>query len=343
MDNTVWKCLQDLSTKKGITEVIINSADNVYIEREGDLIRINAEIEPDDISHFCQDVAKFNKMQFGPDYPILDGTLPDGSRINMISSIYTLSGPAISIRKYLKNINDFDTLDGKFNITKKWIDLFKAMVKAKTNILVSGGTGAGKTTFLNLLLQEISPTTRVVTLEDTRELNFDNPNTVRLLTASASMKSKHPLNMRDLVKNCLRMRPDRIIMGEVRGAEAFDLLQIMNTGHDGSMCTIHANSPSEALKRMENLFLFAGFDVPVKAVRHQINSAIDYIIHLSRDREGDRIVSHITEVTGMEGENILLQDIGERTENGPEFTGLVPTKVHRLFGAGLPEDFFTDL
>lgn len=343
MENSIWKLLKELSQKKGITEIIINNQDMVFIERDGELIRLNVAIDPKDLQPFCQDVAKLNKVEFSAEYPILDGVLQDGSRINIISAAYTNSGPAITIRKYLREIKTFDTLNGKFNISEKWIQFFKALVASKSNIIVSGGTGVGKTTFLNLLLQEISPTERVITLEDTRELNFSNPNTVRMFTANASAKIKNPLDMRALVKNTLRMRPDRIVIGEVRGAEAFDLLQVMNTGHDGSMCTVHSNSPAEALLRLENLFLFAGYDVPLKAIRHQMMSAVDYIIQLDRDRDLGRVVSKITEVTSMEGDKILLQDIGTRSEMGPEFTGLVPMRVQRLMDVGLSSDFFVDI
>jgi pilus assembly protein CpaF len=343
MENSIWKLLKELGSKKGITEIIINNQDMVYIEREGELIRLNVAIDPNDLLPFCHDVAKLNKVEFSPDYPILDGTLQDGSRINIISGDYTNSGPAITIRKYLRDITTFGELEGKFNISEKWIEFFKCLVAAKSNIIISGGTGVGKTTFLNLLLQEIPPTERIITLEDTKELKFKNPNTVRMFTANASSNISNPLDMRALVKNTLRMRPDRIVIGEVRGPEAFDLLQVMNTGHDGSMCTVHSNSPSEALMRLENLFLFAGYDVPLKAIRHQMSTAIDYIIQLDRDRELGRVVSKITEVTRMEGDIILLQDIGDRSDMGPVFTGLVPSKIQHLFDAGLDPNFFADL
>ncbi len=343
MENSVWNLIDELSKKKGITEIIINSPDFVYIEREGELIRLNTSIEANDIATFCQEVAGMNKLYFNEESPIIDGVLPDGSRINIISDVYTEKYPAITIRKYLKEINLFDDLDGKFNITEKWIRFFKALVAAKCNIIVSGGTGVGKTTFLNLLLQEVSPTERVITIEDTKELKFNNPNTVRMFTANASAKLANPLDMRSLVKNSLRMRPDRIIIGEVRGAEAFDLLQVMNTGHDGSMCTIHANSPSEALMRIENLMLFSGFDIPINARRFQVSTAIDFIIQLDRHREHGRIVAKITEVGKMEGDKILLQDIGELGDTGPQFTGLVPMRIHKLMDAGLDSDFFLDM
>lgn len=342
--NTVWSLLDELSKKKGITEVIINAHDLVYIEREGELVRLNTDLTQEDLTGFAQEVAQLNHGHFSDETPIVDGTLPDGSRVNIISSAYTGNrSPAITIRKYLKEIHDFDHLDGKFKITDKWIRFFKALIASKANIIVSGGTGVGKTTFLNLLLQEISPLERVITIEDTKELNFKSANSVRLLSATASSLLENKLDMRALLKNTLRMRPDRIIVGEVRSGEVFDLLQAMNTGHQGSMCTIHANSPGEALIRLETLFLFAGFDVPLKAVRNQIQTAIDYIIQLDRDRDGQRVISKVTEISNMEGDQILMQDIGIRGENGPEFTGLVPRGVKELMDYGLNSDFFVDI
>ena len=343
MTNSIWKLLSDLATKKGITEIIINSDDIIYIEREGELTRLNVQILEKDIHQFCQEVATQNKMNFDANHPILDGVLPDGSRINIIASEYTYTLPAITIRKYLKGMSNFDHLEGKFNLTDKWIQFFKSLVASKSNILISGGTGVGKTTFLNLLLNEISPTERVVIIEDTKELLFKSANSVRLYTPTLSSHLNNPLSMSALVKNTLRMRPDRIIIGEVRGAEAFDLLQVMNTGHDGSMCTIHANSPSEALMRLENLFLFSGFDVPLKAIRFQMMSAIDYIVQLGKDRESGRVVTHISEVCSMEGDRVVYQDIGVRSDLGARFTGLVPRHFDKLVEAGLPQDFFEKL
>lgn len=341
--NTVWNMLEELNTKTGITEIIINNTDNVYIEREGELIRLNIKLPGEDIVAFCKDIARFNKTNFNSSNPIVDGTLPDGSRVNIISSSYTSASPAITIRKYLKSISKFDANPGIFGLSPKWIKFIKVMVEAKMNIIVSGGTGNGKTTFLNLLLQEISPTERVITIEDTKELSFNLPNTVRLVARGSSAKLENPLKIRDLLKNTLRMRPDRIIIGEVRGEEAFDLLQAMNTGHDGSMCTIHANNPGETLSRLESLFLFSGFDIPMKAIRQQMSTAIDFIIQLDRTRDGKRIVSRIAEVSNLEGDKILLQDIGVRTEEGPVFTGLVPKRMQTLMEYGLKTDFFLEI
>jgi pilus assembly protein CpaF len=343
MDNSLWKLLKELSHKKGITEVIINGPDHIYLEREGELIRLNAQVSLDDILQFCHEVAHLNHSTLDDSHPILDGLLPDGSRVNIVSQHYTSAAPAITIRKYLKEFSSFDDLKGKFGISQKWIEFFKALVQARSNILISGGTGVGKTTFLNLFLQELPPTQRIITIEDTKELILGVPNCVRLFSKSFGTNHKDSVDTRFLVKNCLRMRPDRIIMGEVRGAEAYDLLQIMNTGHDGSMCTIHANGPYESLIRLETLYLLSGQDIPLKAIRQQMVKALDYIIQLEKDRNSGRIVSRVSEVVGMEGEQVILQDIGVRAELGPEFTGLVPQKMAKLQEAGLGADFFMDI
>jgi len=340
--NNAWKLLNDLSSKKGITEIIINNTDNIYIERDGELIRLNVRIPAEEIMSFCKDIAKFNKVNFNLNHPIIDGVLPDGSRVNIISQTYTTGAPAITIRKYLKNIQTFDESPGIFGLSEKWKVFIQALVQSKQNIIISGGTGNGKTTFMNLMLQEVSPTERVVTIEDTKELQVTLPNTVRLVSRGTSSNIDQPLTIRDLLKNTLRMRPDRIIIGEVRGGEAFDLLQAMNTGHNGSMCTIHANTPAECLSRLENLFLFSGFDIPMLAVRQQVSTAVDFVIQLDRTREGKRIVRKITEVSNMEGDRILLQDVGIHEDGQAVFTGLVPKRMKDLIDYGLNADFFID-
>lgn len=339
--NSVWKLLTELNSKKGISEIIINNVDNVYIERSGEMIRLNTDLKAADIVSFCKEVALLNKCSFGPNHPIIDGSLDDGSRINIISSSYTGGSPAITIRKYLKEISKFDDDANYFWLDAKWVQFFKTLVHARMNVLISGGTGDGKTTFLNLMLQEVSPSHRVITIEDTKELNFDLPNTVRLIAKKNISQIENPLTTRDLLKNTLRMRPDRIIIGEVRGEEAFDLLQAMNTGHDGSMCTVHANSPAESLSRLENLFLFSGYNVPLKAVRSQISTAVDFIVQLDKNREGKRIVSKVVEVSNMENDIILIQDIGKVMDEGRiEFTGLVPKRLPQLMEYGISANFF---
>jgi pilus assembly protein CpaF len=340
MANTVWALLDEIAKKQGITEVILNRPDNIFVEHQGELVKLSAKVLPEDMDSFVQEVAKQNSKKFGPEHPIMDGNLPDGSRINVISREYANGGPAITIRKYLKTLKTFNDNPTIFGLNPRWLDFLRAVIAGKLNVIVSGGTGVGKTTFLNLLLQEINPLERVITIEDTRELQFTLPNVVRLEARTGSFTGGTALAMRDLVKNTLRMRPDRIIIGEVRGGEVFDLLQAMNTGHDGSMASVHSNNPGECLNRLENLYLLSGHDVPVKAIRQQIGSAIDFIIQLKRTREGKRIVGQITEVAGMEGERILLQDMGVYREDKLQFTGMVPKNMQKLIDIGLPKDFF---
>jgi len=339
-ETSVWNLLKDLEQKKGITEVVINDPKKVFVERQGQFIQLNIQLSKNDLYDFATEVAHYNKKEFDKFNPVLDGVLPDGSRINVIAEPFSQGSPAITIRKYLRSIKSFDDDSHIFDLGEKWIELLKAMVGSRCNIIVSGGTGVGKTTFINLLLKEMSPVERVVTIEDTLELSLNNPNVVRLETFVAS-KHAAGLTDRDRVKNTLRMRPDRIIVGEVRGGEVFDLLQAMNTGHEGSMSSIHASSPGECISRMENLFLMAGFDVPYQVVRRQIAQGVDFIIQLGRDREGKRQVKTIMEITGMEGPNILSQQIAVREEDDLVTTGVSPKnmdKLHRM--GGLPMDFF---
>ncbi|MCK5882972.1 MAG: CpaF family protein, partial [Bacteriovoracaceae bacterium] len=238
-------------------------------------------------------------------------------------------------------IKEFDTSPDVFGLSPKWIDFLKALVYSRCNIIVSGGTGVGKTTFLNLLLNEIPAGERVVTIEDTIELSFDLPNLVKLEARGSTATQGTNITIQDLVKNTLRMRPDRIIIGETRGGELFDLLQAMNTGHEGSMSTVHANSTSECLARFETLFMLAGYDVPYHVVRSQISSAIDFVIQLTRDREGKRIVGKISEVTGMETDRILLQDIGDIEDDRLVPTGITPKRLHKIHRhGGIELDFF---
>ncbi len=340
-NNTAWALMHELSTKQGITEVMINGSSNVYIERDGEFIRLNMTLKREDIYEFCKDIAKYNNKQYDAKNPIIDGRLPDGSRVNIISSLYTTGSPAITIRKYLKTIKTFEGSPGLFGIhDPKWIELFQAFVKAKYNILVSGGTGVGKTTFLNLLLQEIPKIERVITIEDTRELQFNLTNVVRLEAKKEIVHENSGLSIRQLLKNTLRMRPDRIIIGEIRAEEAFDLLQAMNTGHNGSMASIHSNSPAESVIRLENLFLLAGYEIPLRAIRFQIASALDLIVQVGRDKNGGRVITKVTEVTGIEEEKVSMQDLGVYKDGELEFTGLVPHRMRDLIEQGMSPSFF---
>lgn len=338
--NSVWNLLKDLGKKAGVTEVIINSAQTVFVEHQGDLVKLNVQLKSEDIESFAEEVAQLNNKSFGPEHPLLDGTLPDGSRINIVAKEYVQDGPVITIRRHLKSIKSFESSAGLFGLDSRWVWFFKTLVQARVNIIISGGTGVGKTTFMNLLLQEIDPMQRVITIEDTRELNFNLPNLVRLETRSSNYTGGVALNTRALVKNTLRMRPDRIIVGEVRGEEVFDLLQAMNTGHEGSMASVHASSTAECIRRIENLYLLAGYDVPVRAIRQQIGSAINFVIQLKRNREGQRYVAQVTELAGFEADQILMQDIGTSKEGHLQFTRFVPKCMAKLVEAGLPQEFF---
>lgn len=337
--NRIYDLIDEITKVAGISELIINKPDNVYVEKNGELIRLDVQFTDIEIESFCKDIAKYNRKDFSSDTPILDGNLPDGSRVNLIHKDYTNATHAVTIRRYSKAIKTFDGAPGIFGLDEQWVRFLKLLVKARFNIVVAGGTGVGKTTFLNLMLQEISSEERVITIEDTRELKFNLPNVVRL-EARPPVLDKAGLSIRDLLKNTLRMRPDRIIVGEVRGGEVFDLLQAMNTGHEGSMTSLHANSPGECLMRLENLYLLSGYDLPMRALRYQISSAVDFILQIKRDREGRRHVAHVTEISGMEGDRILMQDVGVIKNDQLKFSGLVPSKVARLHQVGLPKDFF---
>ena len=343
-DNTVWKLLNDLSTKKGITEISINSPSRVFVEREGKYIQLAVNLLEDDLNSFVQDLEEAKREKVGFEHvegPILNTSLEDGSRVNIIKPPFTSHYPAISIRKYLKEINKFETNEGIFGLYGNWVNFLKACVKARMNIIIYGGTGCGKSTLLNLMLQEIPMDQRVITVEDTLELNFTLPNLIRLEAFSTGQSG---VGMRELVKNTLRMRPDRVIIGESRGEEFFDLLQAMNTGHDGSMSTIHANSGAECLQRMETLFLLSGFDVPSRAVKKQISTGIDFIIQIKRSSDGKRIISEIIEITGMEADNILVSNIAyfDEEEKGLRQTAVTPTKIDKLVEqGGLEKNFFS--
>ncbi|MFZ4713492.1 MAG: CpaF family protein [Bacteriovoracaceae bacterium] len=339
--NNVARLISELSSKPDVTEIIINGPTSIFVERAGELVKLSVPLSVDDIRSYTQEIAKLNRKELTEETPILDGNLADGSRVNMILEPFALGCPAITIRRYLKSINRFETSPGIFGLSPKWIKLLKAIIDAKMNFVVSGGTGVGKTTFMNLMLQEVSKSDRVITIEDTKELNFELPNVVRLEARTGTSDGLAKLSIRDLVKNTLRMRPDRIVIGEVRGGELFDLLQAMNTGHEGSFTSIHANNPAECLMRMENLFYLSGYDVPVKAIRYQFSTAIDFIIQLGRLREGGRIVKQISELTGMEGDRTLMSDIAKANDKGNlRSTGLAVKRMDELMRVGLPADFF---
>jgi pilus assembly protein CpaF len=337
--NAMWQMIGDLSTKQGITEIVVNSAKSVFVERDGKFIQLAVQIPKSDMYGFIKEVAEFNRKECNDQHPILDGILPDGSRVNVIRDPFANKYPAITIRKYLPTFKTFEQAPNAFGLTPKWIMFFKAAVKARLNMVISGGTGVGKTTFMNLMLSELPAKERVVTIEDTLELDINVPNNVRLESQSKSSLNT-PVETSDLVKNTLRMRPDRIIIGEVRGGEFFDLLQAMNTGHEGSMTSIHANSSAESFSRMESLYMMSGHDLPYQVIRKQMSLAIDLVIQLGRNRQGMRHISEIREITGIEGDTISSQAIARWEDDELVPTGLPFHNKEKLIQDGLLTEAF---
>ncbi|MBF0394065.1 MAG: CpaF family protein, partial [Alphaproteobacteria bacterium] len=302
--------LEPLLARDDIADIMVNGADKVYIECGGKIeltdikFRDNAQL-----MNICQRIVSAVGRRVDESSPICDARLMDGSRVNVIAPPLSIDGPALTIRKFKKDKLTLDHLVRFNSITPKGAELLKIIGRCRINVIVSGGTGSGKTTLLNCLTLFIDQGERVITCEDAAELQLQQPHVVRLETRPPNLEGVGQVTMRDLVKNCLRMRPERIIVGEVRGSEAFDLLQAMNTGHDGSMGTIHANNPREAISRVENMIAMGGFSLPAKTVREQIAGAVQVIVQAARLRDGSRKITHVTEVVGMEGEVITLQDL----------------------------------
>jgi pilus assembly protein CpaF len=276
--------------------------------------------------------------------PYVDARLPDGSRVNIVIPPVAFNGPLITIRKFLGGAYSMDDLIAFGSITQAAADFLEAAVLARLNILVSGGTGSGKTTLLNAMSAAIPESERIVTIEDPAELKLQQKHVVSLEVRPANIEGKNEVTQRDLVRNSLRMRPDRILVGEVRGSEAFDMMQAMNTGHEGSLTTVHANTPRDALSRIENMVLMAGFELPMSAIREQVASALDLIIQISRQPDGSRKITSITEITGMEGQTISLQELfafqRQATADGSTSNQLVPVGIRpyhkdRFVAAGI--------
>ncbi len=302
--------LEELLEMDGIADIMINGPKTIYIELKGKIQR--AAIEFRDNQHLltiCQRIVGVIGRRVDESSPICDARLPDGSRVNVIIPPLAVDGCTMTIRKFAKEKLTLDKLVDFKAMTPACAEMIKIVGACRANVLVSGGTGSGKTTMLNCLTRYMAEGERIVTCEDACELQLQQPHVVRLETRPPNLEGVGEVTMRDLVKNCLRMRPDRIIVGEVRGSEAFDLLQAMNTGHDGSMGTVHANNPREALSRMENMIAMGGLNLPSAAVREQIASAVNVIIQVQRLRDGSRKVTHVTEITGMEGEVVTMQDL----------------------------------
>jgi pilus assembly protein CpaF len=314
--------LEPLLADEAITDIMVNGPDQIYIERKGKLMLTPVHFRDNgQVMNIEQRIVKSVCRRVDETSPICDARLKDGSRVNVIAPPLSLKGCSISIRKFSKKKITLDVMAAQGNISDPLCKLLKIAGACRLNLIISGGTGSGKTTLLNAMSRMIDHGERVVTIEDAAELQLQQPHVVPLETRPANLEGEGEITMRDLVKNALRMRPDRIILGEVRGGEAIDLLQAMNTGHDGSMGTLHANNPREALTRLENMVNMSGMKLPSHAIRHQISSAVQMIVQIQRMRDGIRRITHVSEVVGMEGDVIITQDLYQFVFQGEDENG----------------------
>jgi pilus assembly protein CpaF len=329
--------IQPLLDDPDVSEVMVNGPNKIYVEKNGQLTRTSIKFEDNDhVLRIIDRIILPLGRRVDADSPTVDARLPDGSRVNAVILPVSIDGPSITIRKFRKEKLTVDQLINYGSLTVIMAEFLRACVVCRLNILISGGTGSGKTTLLNVLSTNIPQSERIITIEDAAELQLQQDHVVRLETKTPNIDGRGAVSIRDLVRNSLRMRPDRIVVGEVRGGEALDMLQAMNTGHDGSLTTIHANTPRDALSRLETLVMMAGMDLPLKTVRQQISSAVDLIVQQSRLRDGTRLVTAITEVAGMESDTIVLTDIFRYEQKGIESNGKVigelkPTGIRPMF------------
>ena len=330
-----------------VTEIMVNGWDSVYVERAGKLYWTGSKFHDDSQLRRTIDkiVGKVGR-RIDESSPYVDARLPDGSRVNAVIPPLSIDGPALTIRKFSADPYQADDLISFGTLTRQVVDLLDACVRGRLNMLVSGGTGAGKTTTLNVLSSLLPDDERILTIEDSAELRLQQPHVVRLEYRPPNIEGRGEVTIRDLVRNALRMRPDRIVVGEVRGGEALDMMQAMNTGHDGSITTIHANSPRDALSRVETMMLMAGMDLGIRAIREQVASALNLMVHQTRMKDGVRRITHVTEIVGMEGDIISLQDLflfdysagmdeDGKFRGGLKATGLRPRFVDRLAEQGI--------
>jgi len=345
--------LEILMKEEGVADIMINGPKNVFVEKKGRIQRSQVTFRDDE--HLLQILDRIVSRvgrRVDETSPMVDARLPDGSRLNAIIPPLALDGPSLTIRKFGSKPLALEDLLRFGAFTPEMVMLLEGAIKARLNIIISGGTGSGKTTLLNTLSSFIQNDQRVITIEDAAELQLQQEHVLRLETRPANIEGKGQITATDLVKNALRMRPDRIIIGECRGAETLDMLQAMNTGHEGSMTTVHANNPRDAVSRIETMVTMGGAELPLKAIRHQLSSAVDLIIQASRLQGGPRKVTHLTEVLNMEQDTIIMQDIFLFKQDGIdeegrsfghfESTGVRPSFMHRLESAGvrLPANLF---
>jgi len=337
--------IQSLLDDEEVSEIMVNGPKKVFVERKGKLSKSTVTFDDDDhVLRIIDRIITPLGRHVDSDSPTVDARLPDGSRVNAVVRPCAIDGPSITIRKFKKDKLKVDDLVNFGSMTRQMADFLEACVKARFNIIISGGTGSGKTTLLNVMSGFIPENERIITIEDAAELQLQQDHVMRMETKAANADGLHAVSIRELVKNSLRMRPDRIVVGEVRGGEALDMLQAMNTGHDGSLTTVHANTPRDAISRIETLVLMAGMDLPLKVVRQQVSSAVDLIVQQTRLKDGQRKVTAVTEVAGMEGDIIVLSDIFKFNQTGvtPDgkvlgevsATGIRPNFTPRLEAAG---------
>ena len=328
--------LEPLLARDDIADIMVNGADRTFIEVDGKVQLTSVKFRDNQqLMNICQRIVSQVGRRVDESSPICDARLLDGSRVNVIAPPLAIDGPTLTIRKFKKDKLTLKQLVNFGTITPEGAQVLEIIGKVRCNVVISGGTGSGKTTLLNCLTAFIEQDERIITCEDAAELQLQQPHVVRLETRPPNLEGEGTVTMRDLVKNCLRMRPERIIVGEVRGPEAFDLLQAMNTGHDGSMGTLHANSPREALSRMESMITMGGFSLPSRTIRDMITSSVDIIIQASRLRDGSRRITHITEVLGMEGDVITTQDLFVYEMLGEDANGRIIGR-HKSTGVGRP-------
>ena len=328
--------LEPLLARDDIADIMVNGTNRIFIEVGGKVQETNIRFHDNtQLLNVCQRIVSQVGRRVDESSPICDARLPDGSRVNVIAPPLAIDGAILTIRKFRKDKLTLDQLTSFGAISPEGAQLLKIIGKVRCNIVISGGTGSGKTTLLNCLTNHIDQHERIITCEDTAELQLQQPHVVRLETRPPNLEGEGEVTMRDLVRNCLRMRPERIIVGEVRGPEAFDLLQAMNTGHDGSMGTLHANSPREAMSRMESMITIGGFSLPSKTIREMICAAVDVIVQVQRLRDGSRRITHITEILGMEGDVPITQDLFVYEILGEDDHGGIIGR-HRSTGIGRP-------
>ncbi|PCI02764.1 MAG: protein kinase [Hyphomicrobiales bacterium] len=329
--------LEPLLARDDISDIMINGAKSSFIEVNGKVLPAPVRFRDNtQLMNICQRIVSQVGRRVDESSPICDARLPDGSRVNVIVPPLAIDGPALTIRKFKKDKLTLDQLVGFGSITPEGAEILKIIGRVRCNVVISGGTGSGKTTLLNCLSAFADPDERIITCEDSAELQLQQPHVIRLETRPPNLEGEGQITMTDLVKNCLRMRPERIIVGEVRGPEVFDLLQAMNTGHDGSMGTIHSNSPRECLNRIESMIAMGGFSLPAKTVREIIVGSIDIIIQAARLRDGSRRITHITEVLGLEGDVITTQDLFVYNITGEDENGNI-IGSHISTGIGRPK------